>query len=95
VGDAVWVDHHVRKDYNSKEGLKKLTADDIRGSGNITNDARQVLVAQNWKDDAGVENFSFDCVKNNSGPSGWSVDMDRQASINTWTEKEKHEETVQ
>jgi len=86
---AVWVDHHVRKDYNSKDGLKKLTTDDIRGSGNITNDARQVLVAQNWKDEGGVEHFSFDCVKSNSGPSGWSVDMDRQASINTWTEKQK------
>jgi len=84
---SVWIDHHVRKEYNAKEGLKKLTSDDIRGSGNITNDARQVIVAQSWMDEAGQTRFSFDGVKNNSGPSGWSVEMDRRADINTWIEK--------
>lgn len=87
----VWVDHHVRKQETSNGKTQKLTMDDIRGSANFVNDARQLLIAQNWVDDGGVHHFSFECAKNNNGPSGWAVEMERRSDINTWIEREIEE----
>lgn len=88
----VWISHHVRK-RDGDNRHDRLTQDDIRGSANIINDARQLIIAQNWVNDAGIECFSFDGMKNNNGPSGWSVPMQRVSNHNYWKEEEIREET--
>lgn len=89
----VWVSHHVRKRDGIDNKRDKLTTDDIRGSANIVNDARQLIVAQNWLGEDGIERFSFDGLKNNNGPSGWSIPMTRVSAHNYWMEQEIKEET--
>ena len=82
----VWISHHVRKLDTSTKSQDKLTADDIRGSANIVNDARSLIVCQNWKDEHDNMCFSFDVVKNNNGPCPVSIPMERVSKHNYWRE---------
>jgi replicative DNA helicase len=81
----VWISHHVRK-FDSSKNTEKLTQDDIRGSANIVNDARVLIVCQNWKDEHDAMHFSFDVVKNNNGPCPVSIPMERVSNHNYWRE---------
>lgn len=82
----VWISHHVRKRDGDARASDKLTQDDIRGSANIVNDARTLIVCQNWKDEHEQNCFSFDVIKNNNGPCPVSIAMDRVSSHNYWRE---------
>jgi replicative DNA helicase len=80
----VWVSHHVRKKDGDNRDVK-LTNDDIRGSANIVNDCRQLILLQNWREND-IMKFSFDIAKANNGPSGMSIPMERKSNMNTWVE---------
>lgn len=82
----IWISHHVRKRDGEAKSTDKLTSDDIRGSANIVNDARQLIVCQNWKDESGQNYFSFQILKNNNGPCPVEVMMDRVSNQNYWRE---------
>ena len=82
----VWISHHVRKkDGDNRQ--TKLTNDDIRGSANIVNDCRQLILLQNWVE-GDIQKFAFEIAKANNGPSGMSIPMERKSSQNTWAELE-------
>ena len=81
----VWISHHVRKKEGDNRDVK-LTNDDIRGSANIVNDCRQLILLQNWKEND-MMMFSFDLAKANNGPSGMSIPMERKSNMNTWIER--------
>ena len=77
----VVVNHHVRKG----DG-EKLTTDDVRGSGRITADCRQLILLQNWMSAEGIEVFSFEMAKNNYGPAMWEVPMVRISNRCCWAD---------
>lgn len=90
----IWISHHVRKNDTSHNRDEKLTQDDIRGSANIVNDCRTLVVCQNWKDDYGQMCFSFDVVKNNNGPCPVMIPMERVSNHNYWREAVDKENSV-
>jgi replicative DNA helicase len=80
---SLLVNFHVRKGQTGND-TKRLTMDDIRGSGRLMSDARQLIILQNEIDTVGNEHFSFDIVKQNFGPSGSGVPMIRHAERGKW-----------
>lgn len=66
----ILVNHHVRKQgVDPKQQYSKLTEQDIRGSGRLSDDARQIIILQNYVDN-GIDKYSFHIIKNNYGPVG-------------------------
>lgn len=79
------VNHHVRKvDTQHNPNSTKLTGADIRGSGRIYDDARQVVAIQAWIDN-GTWKYSWDIIKNNYGPTG-DYELIRVSNRNKWIE---------
>lgn len=65
----ILVNHHVRKQSTQFSKETWLKMDDVRSSGLITSDARQLILLQS-EDVEGTENFFFEIAKNNYGPTG-------------------------
>ena len=85
VDIPILVSHHVRKSGTDASNTDKLTEQDIRGSGQIANDARQIIALQNGVDIYGRESFDFEILKNNYGPTG-TFKMERVSNRNRWVE---------
>lgn len=81
------VNHHVRKDGTDTRN-ERLTEADIRGTGQIANDARQIIIVQNEVNADGTERFEFDIAKNSYGPTG-TFPMLRISKWNKWIEPEQ------
>lgn len=82
---ALLVSHHVRKSHDDSPD-KKLKSDSIRGSARLHYDARQVFILQNWKDEFGNDQYSFQCDKQNYSADGWEVPMIRVADRCLWSD---------
>lgn len=78
------VSHHVRKQDVQQKKDAWLRDDDVRGSGQITQDARQVILIQSKIVD-GEEEFYFEIRKNNYGATGL-FRMQRISNRCTWQE---------
>lgn len=85
----VVVNHHVRKGI-AGEDRSDLTESDIRGTGQIANDARQIIILQNRIGADGNEEFEFEIAKNSYGPNG-RFPMIRVSRYNKWVAPEDME----
>lgn len=66
----ILINHHVRKaGADPRAQPTKLTEQDIRGSGRLSDDSRQILILQNYVED-GYDKYELDIIKNNYGPTG-------------------------
>jgi replicative DNA helicase len=95
---AVVVVHHIRKNVGSEgrvaddEENKRITLQDIKGRGEITDDARMVNILQSKqrrsKITGGMElyDFELDVLKNSHGPIA-KVNMTLDADIGLFTER--------
>jgi replicative DNA helicase len=84
AGIPVVINHHVRKGI-AGEDRSDLSEADIRGTGQIANDARQIIILQNRLAADGQEEFEFDLAKNSYGPTG-RYPMVRVSKFNKWVE---------
>jgi replicative DNA helicase len=75
--------HHIKKTDNPV-----CQIEDIRGSGRISDDARQILILQKKVRNDNDPEFFLDIAKNNNGPTG-IVRMVREAAIQRFTEFEE------
>ncbi|HUU97479.1 MAG TPA: DnaB-like helicase C-terminal domain-containing protein [Phycisphaerae bacterium] len=74
------VAHHVKKVEKHVIGLN-----DVRGTGRIVDDARQVVILQH---DRVRDTFALDVAKNSFGPEG-DVPMERRANVQLFTEESR------
>lgn len=81
----ILVNHHVRKGSVDSNDYDRLTFEDIRSSGQIANDARQIILLQNMRAGDGTEVFEFEIAKNNYGPTG-TFPMIRMSKFTKWIE---------
>lgn len=81
----ILVSHHVRKTDPSARSTK-LTGQDIRGSGRLYDDARQVMIIQH-EVIGGEWEFTLDLCKNNYGPTIEGHPMERVSNRNRWAER--------
>lgn len=66
----ILVNNHVRKQgVDPRQTQTRITEQDIRGSGRIGDDARQIVILQNWVEGS-IDRYEFDIIKNNYGPTG-------------------------
>jgi len=92
---ALMVVHHIRKKVGEDDGWANkenqwISLTDIKGRGEITDDARMVCILQCEKfreDDGGpgLKNFKLDCQKNSHGPPG-DIKLDLNKETGRFTE---------
>lgn len=83
----ILVFHHVRKGDIKDGSGGKLTQDDIRGSGQIVSDCRQLILLQAvYSKQSGEIEYAFEIAKNNYGPTGY-FPMERISNRCKWIEK--------
>lgn len=82
----ILVNHHVRKQNTTdpRQQVVKLTEQDIRGSGRLSDDARQIIILQNYVEN-GIDKYAFHIIKNNYGPVG-EYPMIRLSNISKFIE---------
>lgn len=81
--------HHIRKGGVHEGRFTRLTDEDLRGSGKIKDDARQVMILQceNVGSPSSPQlEFELEIAKSNFGPTG-SVKMERISKFTQWVER--------